>query len=101
MSSLDTFRSETRAWLEANCPPSMRTQAPEDEDVWGGTREKFKHPDAKLWFDRMVAKGWTVPTWPKEYGGGGLNPSENLILQEELKRLGCRWALKSFGIWML
>ena len=22
---LETFRAETRAWLQANCPPEMRT----------------------------------------------------------------------------
>ena len=31
MTDLDTFRSETRAWLEANCPPEMR-----DADAVGG-----------------------------------------------------------------
>jgi alkylation response protein AidB-like acyl-CoA dehydrogenase len=101
VADLETFRTEVRAWLEANCPPSMRTQAPEDEDVWGGRREKFKHPDAKIWFDRMLGRGWTVPTWPKEYGGGGLSAEEGRVLLEEQKRLGCRWPLKSFGIWML
>jgi alkylation response protein AidB-like acyl-CoA dehydrogenase len=101
MTDLDSFRVEVRQWLEKNCPPSMRTPAPEDEDVWGGRHPRFKHPDSKLWFDRMVAKGWTVPTWPKEYGGAGLSEAQNKVLQEEIKRLGCRWALKSFGIWML
>jgi len=33
---LDAFRTETRAWLEANCPPSMRTPMPAEESVWGG-----------------------------------------------------------------
>ena len=101
MATLDEFRSDTRQWLEANCPESMRTPMPEDERVWGGRHPVFKHPDAKVWFERMVARGWTVPTWPKEFGGGGLNKDEALILNEEMRRLNCRNPLFGFGISML
>jgi alkylation response protein AidB-like acyl-CoA dehydrogenase len=98
---LQDFRTEVRQWLEANCPASMRTPIVEEEEVWGGTQEKFKNPDSKVWLERMAAKGWTAPEWPKAYGGGGLSPQEALILKEEMQRLGCRPALLSFGIWML
>ena len=102
MEALEKFRQETRAWLEENCPPSMRTpMASEDETVWGGRNAKFKNPEAKLWLDRMASRGWTAPTWPKEYGGGGLTKEENLVLQQELRRIKARPALSSFGIWML
>ncbi|OQW63197.1 MAG: acyl-CoA dehydrogenase [Proteobacteria bacterium HN_bin10] len=99
---LETFRAETRAWLEENCPPPMRTpMAGEDDAVWGGRNYKFAHPDQKLWLERMGAKGWTAPTWPKAYGGGGLSADENRVLQSELKKIGARPALFSFGVWML
>ena len=98
---LSKFRSETRAWLEDNCPASMRAPGPEDEDVWGGARGTFKHPDSKLWFDRMVAKGWTAPDWPVAYGGAGLDQARARVLDEELKAMGCRIPLKSLGIWLL
>ena len=49
----------------------------------------------------MGDKGWTCPTWPKEYGGGGLSKEENKILQEEMGAIGARSPLGSFGIWML
>lgn len=101
MTDLDQFKQETRAWLEANCPESMRTPAKEDEAVWGGRNATYKNPDSKVWLDRMAEKGWTVPTWPKEYGGGGLNAAEAQILKTEMKRLNCRPPLMSFGIWML
>src|SRR6201992_2996598 len=104
MSDLETFRTETRAWLEANCPPSMRGNAPVDDDdnsIWGGKRATFKNPEQKLWLDRMAAKGWTAPTWPKEYGGGGLSNAEARVLGQELARIKARPALMSFGIWML
>ena len=102
MEALEKFRQETRAWLEENCPPSMRTpMASEDETVWGGRNAKYKNPEAKLWLDRMASRGWTAPTWPKEYGGGGRTKEENLVLQQELRRIKARPALSSFGIWML
>lgn len=99
---LTRFRAEIRAWLEENCPASMRTPTQsDDDDVWGGRRGAFKTPDQKIWLDRMVERGFTVPTWPKEYGGAGLSLEEAKILEGEMKSLGCRMALKSLGIWML
>ena len=97
----ESVRAEVRAWLEANCPDSMRTPMPEDEVVWGGRRETYKNPESKLWLERMAERGWTCPTWPEAYGGGGLGPDENRILQEELRRIRARPPLQSFGIWML
>src|SRR6476646_5784959 len=102
MADLETFREETRTWLEANCPPAMRApMAGEDDIVWGGKGGKFQTEDAKPCLERMGAKGWTAPMWPKEYGGGGLGPDENRVLQSELRRINARPALFSFGIWML
>ena len=101
MADLEAFRSEVQGWLEANCPPSMRTPMPEDEVVWGGRNATFKNPDSKRWLDAMASKGWTAPTWPREYGGGGLSKEENQVLQQELRRIKARPALNSFGIWML
>lgn len=101
MQTLEEFRQNTRAWLEENCPASMRTAMEEDEVVWGGRQAKFKNPDSKLWLERMAAKGWTTPTWPKEYGGAGLSKEENIVLLQELQRINARQALNSFGISML
>ena len=35
----------------------------------------------------MDERGWTAPTWPAEYGGGGLVKDEFLILLEEMQRI--------------
>jgi acyl-CoA dehydrogenase len=102
MADLETFRAETRAWLEANCPPEMREPIRHDDDVcWGGRGVKFKNEAQKLWLERMGAKGWTVPEWPRAYGGGGLSREEAKVLSEEMRRIKARSALSSFGIWML
>jgi acyl-CoA dehydrogenase len=102
MTDLETFRNETRAWLEANCPEDMRTPLEDDEDrCWGGRRWTFKSQGQRLWLERMAARGWTAPGWPKAYGGGGLSAEETKILRAEMAALGCRSPLDSFGIWML
>ena len=100
--SLGDFRTETRAWLEANCPESMRGPVKDDMHYfWGGRKQSFRSEDQKLWFERMLEKGWTVPYWDKKYGGGGLTVEENNILTQEMARLGCHKPLISFGISML
>jgi acyl-CoA dehydrogenase len=102
MTDLDTFRSETRAWLAENCPPEMREPVRTDKDaVWGGRDQSMLTPAQKQWMDAMGARGWTVPDWPTQYGGGGLSPAETKILREEMAAIRARNPLNSFGISML
>ena len=102
MSDPEQFRQEASAWLEENCPASMRTPIRSFEEIYsGGRNPEIDHPDQVVWCERMAEKGWTVPHWPREYGGGGLEKQEIKILREELSRIGARPALTSFGISML
>jgi alkylation response protein AidB-like acyl-CoA dehydrogenase len=102
IADLETFRGETRAWLEANCPAEMRQPVRDEDDVyWGGRRAKFKNDAQKAWFEACLAKGYTVPAWPQAYGGAGLNAAKAKVLREEMARIGARPPLSSFGIWML
>jgi alkylation response protein AidB-like acyl-CoA dehydrogenase len=71
------------------------------EDVVGGSKRRSTHPDAYVWLDRMAGKGWTVPTWPKAYGGAGLGKDEFLILLEELQRIKARPPLGGMGVTMI
>ncbi|MCB1693384.1 MAG: acyl-CoA dehydrogenase family protein, partial [Pseudomonadales bacterium] len=43
---------------------------------------------ADTWRKRMAEKGWIAPTWPKEYGGGGLSHAEARVVAEELHKAG-------------
>ncbi len=102
MDDLETFRQEVRAWLEANCPPEMRQPVRNEDDIcWGGRKFRFQSEAQRLWLARMGEKGWTVPEWPREYGGGGLAREQAKVLRQEMQALGCRVPLQSFGIWML
>ena len=42
MGALEDFRMETREWLTANCPASMRESAAEDQMIGGGKKQKYK-----------------------------------------------------------
>ncbi len=102
MSDLETFRAETRAWLEANCPAEMRKPIRDESDMcWGGRNPVFRNEAQKVWLERTAARGWTVPDWPKDYGGGGLSAAETKVRKQEMARIGARNPLMSFGISML
>ena len=102
MADLDTFRAETRTWLEANCPPAMRTPIRSDKDIcWGGRSFDFQSEAQRQWLEATAGRGWTVPDWPSAYGGGGLSPAEAKIVREEMAAIGARQPLYSFGISML
>ena len=82
MSALATFRDETRVWLAENCPQSVRQLG---YIPIGSTKIELEL-DTKLWLDRMVDKGWTTPTWPKEYGGAGLSKEEYTKNANDLRK---------------
>lgn len=101
MAELAEFRAELRDWLEENCPASMRTPMPADESPGGGRRAQFKNPDTKLWMDRCAERGYTVPSWPKEYGGAGLDKNQTVVFQEEMRRINARPPHVGMGISMI
>ncbi len=100
--TLEDFRAEVRDWLAANAPAGIRDLPEGEADTcWGGRNWVFKSADQRLWLERMAARGWTVPEWPREYGGGGLSKDEAAVLRQELHRIKAKAPLESLGIWML
>ena len=71
------FRMEVRTWLEANLPVALRDRI-------------TRPPPAELmpWYHTLSRKGWIAPHWPKQYGGMGATLNEQLIMTEELARIG-------------
>ena len=100
---LDAFRSEVRDWLKANYPAELRDpKAKTDPEAgWGGQAFLGSDDPQIVWMRRVAEKGWTAPTWPAAYGGGGLSADEARVLDQELSKGGYRTPLASFGIWML
>ncbi len=95
MDSIEEFRNETRAWLEDNCPSGARQPG---QIPTGSTKINIQDTDTRTWLDRMIEKGWTTPTWPKEYGGGGLSNTEYMTLIQEMRRINARAPLGGMGV---
>ena len=92
--ALEDFRQDTRAWLAANCPPGARGPG----QIPIGSRSIELEPDVRLWLERMIERGWTVPTWPREYGGADLSNAEYRVLIEEMTRINARSPLTGRGV---
>jgi alkylation response protein AidB-like acyl-CoA dehydrogenase len=102
MADLEKFRAETASWLDANAPQSIRGGHVSDlEGNWGGRKVTYSNPDMKVWLEVMAEKGWTSPTWPAEYGGGGLSKEEAKVLSQEMTRLQLPAPLVGFGLTMI
>ena len=80
---LETFREEARDFIDSNCPASMRNRIVNIEN----SHEVYDTSDARSWLRAAANRGWTAPTWPKEYGGGGLTYDEGQVLQQEMAAL--------------
>ncbi|MEE8244610.1 MAG: acyl-CoA dehydrogenase family protein [Pseudomonadales bacterium] len=94
MSEATEFRDATRAWLEDQCPPGARGPG---QIAWGSSKIDLE-PDTRLWLERMAERGWTVPTWPKQYGGAELSREHYTILVDELKRIHARTPVTGRGV---
>jgi alkylation response protein AidB-like acyl-CoA dehydrogenase len=96
--SLENFRAEVSDWLAENCPDSARGKG---ELVTIGSKRPMQDPSLLQWRHSLGAKGWTVPTWPKEYGGGGLTNDEAAVLYEEIAKIKARLPMPGMGVSMI
>lgn len=101
MAEIDEFRADTRAWLDEHCPASMRKPMAPDEAVNGGNKLRSTNPDSYRWLDLMAERGWTVPNWPTEFGGAGLDKNHYVVLLEEMARINARPPLTGMGVSMI
>ena len=97
-----SFRKDVQAWLIANCPEELRHALKGSEArCWGGKKWRFTTGLQKLWLERCIDKGWTVPDWPVEYGGAGLSKEQAGIIRTEMENLSIPVPLYSYGMTML
>jgi acyl-CoA dehydrogenase len=102
LTEVESFRTEVREWLQSHCPASMRQPYRSEADLcWGGRNFQFQSKDQETWLRHMADQGWTAPSWPTAYGGGGLDREHAKVVREEMQHLAARPALYSFGISMI
>ena len=92
-----SFRSEVKDWLDANCPESCRGPG----EVPGGGTKVPMTADERLWLERCADRGFTVPTWPEEYGGAGLDKDDYVTLLQEMRALDIRAPVAGMGTAMI
>jgi alkylation response protein AidB-like acyl-CoA dehydrogenase len=98
---LEAFRSDVRAWLQKAAPVSLRGHGSDPEaQIWGGRKER-RSPEQQAWLSAAVERGFTAPTWPKEFGGGGLAKEQGAVLASEIRRLDLPAPLTGFGLSMI
>ncbi|WP_397418593.1 acyl-CoA dehydrogenase family protein [Phenylobacterium sp.] len=93
---LEAFRKEVRTWVEANFPASLKGKSNPM------ARDERPEPtaDQEAWRKAVGAKGWGTPTWPAQYGGGGLSPAEARVVQGEFARAGAYNPIGGMGVMM-
>lgn len=103
MSELDDFRNEVRAFLEEHAPRSLRGTSPSGpfDGYWGGKKHPPVDEDVLRWRNVCYERGFTAPTWPKEYGGAGLSRKHAAVLYEEMRALGLPRPVVGFGFAMI
>jgi alkylation response protein AidB-like acyl-CoA dehydrogenase len=72
-----TFRSEVRDWVATNVPTALCNRS-----------TRIDPPELKPWHRKLYERGWIAPHWPKEYGGMGATLTQQIILFEEISRVG-------------
>jgi alkylation response protein AidB-like acyl-CoA dehydrogenase len=86
----EAFRTEIRAWLEANLPSGWFDkgfeQTPEEKQAFN-----------EAWPAKLYEGGWICASWPTEYGGRGLSTMENVVLAEEFARAKAPLRADFFG----
>jgi alkylation response protein AidB-like acyl-CoA dehydrogenase len=93
---LEAFGAEVREWIEENFPRTLKGKQQLMMTEVGPIREQ----DFAGWKKAMGERGWGTPTWPKQYGGGGLSSLQARVLQQEMSRVGAWNPIGGMGVMM-
>ena len=97
MSEVAEFRQEVSAWITANLPDGAKGQG----QMANGSTKIELEKDVALWLERCVEKGYTAPTWPTAFGGGGLSAELAKVFYEEMGKANARTPLTGMGMTMI
>ena len=93
----NAFRAEVQQFLADNFPAELKGQSNALAGVDGPTNET---PAQTKWREAVGARGWGTPTWPKEYGGGGLTKAQAKIIDQEFAKAGAYNPIGGMGVMM-
>ncbi|MBA4043806.1 MAG: hypothetical protein C0471_05220 [Erythrobacter sp.] len=95
--SENAFRTEVRQFLAANFPDELRGTGNLLAGLEGPTNET---PVQKKWLEAVAGRGWGTPTWPKEYGIGGLTIGQARVIEHEFANVGAYNPIGGMGVMM-
>jgi len=90
--SVAAWRAEVRAFLKEYLTDELR--------VTGWRQRPTPGPALDRYRKALAERGWIAPAWPKEYGGAGLTPIEQFVLNEEFAEASAP-SLGGLGVMML
>jgi alkylation response protein AidB-like acyl-CoA dehydrogenase len=88
------WRTEVRAFIEKEAPAALKTV--EGENGLFGRLGAVKE-----WRDKVAAKGWIAPSWPKKYGGVDMSVVDQFVMNEEMAESGVPSNVGGFGVMMI
>ncbi len=90
------FRTEFRAWLEANIPAEWKT-----DEFWMQKSPAESFDLRREWEANKARQGYAGINWPKEYGGRGGTATQKAIYDEEMARAGAPVTVNTLGLTFL
>jgi alkylation response protein AidB-like acyl-CoA dehydrogenase len=90
------FRTEFRAWLEANIPAEWKT-----DEFWMQKSPAESFDLRREWEANKAREGYAGINWPKEYGGRGGTGTQKAIYDEEMARAGAPVTVNTLGLTFL
>ena len=90
------WRKEVRTFIQNEAPAALKTASDDGEGSLFGRMGAIKE-----WREKVAAKGWIAPSWPKKYGGADMTVAEQFIMNEEFAESGVPGNLGGFGVMMI
>ncbi len=90
------WRKEVRDFINNETPAALRSNAEQGEGALFGRMGAIKE-----WREKVAAKGWIAPAWPKKYGGADMTVIEQFVMNEEFAESGVPGNLGGFGVMMI
>jgi alkylation response protein AidB-like acyl-CoA dehydrogenase len=89
------WRKEVRDFINNEAPAALRSGVEGEGALFG------RMGAIKEWREKVAAKGWIAPAWPKKYGGADMTVIEQFVMNEEFAESGVPGNLGGFGVMMI
>ncbi len=90
------WRREVREFIRAQAPAALLSGGDQGENALFGRLGAIKE-----WRDKVAAKGWVAPSWPKKYGGAEMSVVDQFVMNEEFAEAGVPSNVGGFGVMMI